>query len=474
MALRVNHWGWGGLISVDPSCISTEITSSRSGSACGPTFTSSVPLGVALRQHVFRSIGSLLSCVAVLIGVGACGQPSAEPVASLPSVSATPTVYPVPEDCPPPKELGKAWVEDPDWFTAVDAKLIDTEVKTPLPKNGCAYLFGEEGTATSSNAKYKHIMVWYFNLNRPGTASTSDMISWAKSAGGTPLTGTDPVSNAKTTDTSGEDFDLPETFTGWTGSKLVQVNGQGSSFGWDQSILPAYTQGAQAKIEFAINAEKAAAMLKATGSAGTTADPTKSLSQGLAASFSAGVVATDDQGYTVQLKVQGKLEPFIKNVTEAPPGQLHAVSTSTVSGSVTNTTSGRQTKTPSGSVIALYPLESAACTNYNGISVKDADWQDSSYCAINLGQVAGATLAPNASQAFPEVSVPQKLGTFPETGTAIEKLNAPASFYFSFGGKGRGLTGVDWRGDKGCQAQSQSGGGSWYVVMDGWPDLICG
>jgi hypothetical protein len=424
-----------------------------------------------MRHHILRSVGSLLSCVSVVIGAVACGQPSAEPAPSSPSVSATPTVYPVPGGCPPAKQLGQAWVNEPDWFTAIDAKLVDTEVKTPLPKNGCAYLFGKEGTATGSSAKYQHIMVWYFNMNRPDTATTADMISWAKSAGGTPLTGTDPATKAKTTDTSGENFDLPEAFTGWTGSKIVQVSGQGSSFGWDQSILPAYTEGAQAKFEFSVNAEKATAMLKASGSGATKDDPTKALSQGLATSFSTDVGATDDQGYTVRLKVQGKLEPFTKNITEAPPGQLHAMSTSTVSGSVTNTTSGRQAKTPSGSVMALYPLKSAACTAYNGISLKGVDWEKPSYCAINLGQIASATLAPAASQPFPGVSGPQKLGTFPESGSAIEQLNAPTSFYLSFGSEGLSLV---WHGDKGCLAPAQHGADNWYVVMDGWPDVICG
>lgn len=418
--------------------------------------------GVALRHRVVRSVGFFFSCAAVILGTGACGQPSADPVASSPSVSATSITYPVPEGCPPEKELGQAYVGDPKAFTAVDVELVDTEVKTPLPKNGCAYLIGEVGTAKSSGNKYQNVLVFYFNMNRPGTATTTDMASWAKSAGGTP------------TDSSGEDFDLPQEFTGWTGSYLIQMDGQNSQFNWDQSILPAYTQGDQAKLEFAVNADKATAMLKAASSPGDKVDPTNSLSHGLTATFSTRVGATDGQGYSAQLEVQGKLEPFTGNVTEAPPGHLHAVSTSAVSGSVTNTTSGRQTKTPSGSVVALYPLQSAACNDYNGISVKGADWQKSSYCAVTLGEFAGVSLGPAGAQPFAGNSVGQKLGTFPESGNAVEQLNAPTSVYLAFGRSGSGRTDVDWHGDKGCQAQSQAWGGGWYVVMDGWPDVICG
>ncbi|OOP59409.1 hypothetical protein BMF89_20445 [Arthrobacter sp. SRS-W-1-2016] len=433
-------------------------------------------------KNIIRSSTVALAIVAMAAMTAGCGQSpesssAVTPAAAASSPSATPTVLPVPDGCPPGDQLGQAWAGKTDLLTSIDAKLVDSELKTPLPKNGCAYLYGPPGTASNSTDKFQHVLVWYFNTNRPSRTSTSDITAWAKAAGGTPLTGTDPVSNKPTTDTTGHDFDLPDTFSSWSKSTVVQVVGEGTSFGFDQSVIPAYTQGSQSKIYFSVNADKAQAMLKASGAASTAgasaSDPTKALSQGLTASFSTSLGVADDQGYTAQLKVQGKLEPFTKDVTEAPPGQLNAVSSSTVSGSITNTTSGRQTKATGASVVAVYPLESPACTNYNGISVKGDSWQKSSFCQIDLGFVESTILSPDATQTLKGSTVPQKLGTFPESGPAISQLNSPASIYLSFGSKGHVVVGVDWHGDKGCMASQGTASDSWYVAMDGWPDVIC-
>lgn len=431
-------------------------------------------------KRIFRSSAASLAIVAMAALTAGCGQSpdsSSSTQVAVSSPSATPTELPVPDGCPPAKELGQAWVKDPDWFTAtINAKLLDSELKTPLPAGGCAYLYSKPGTSNNSSDQYQRVMVWYFNINRAGRLTTADITAWAKSAGGTPLKGTDPISSQPTTDTTGNDFDLPDTFSGWTKSTAVQVSGDDSHFGWDQSVLPAFTQGAQAKINFSVNAEKGQAMVRATvpgsnSSAGS--DPTKALTQGLTASFSTSAVVTNDEGYTVQLKVQGKLEPFAKDVKDAPPGKLHAVSSSTVSGTATNTTTGRQTKTPGASVMAVYPLESAACDGYNGISVRGADWQKSSYCAVEIGSVESATLAPDASQPLKGATLPKKLGTFPEAGNAIAELNAPISFYMKFGTKGTASTETSWKSDLGCLSSRLYGGASWNIVMDGWPDAIC-
>ena len=86
------------------------------------------------------------------------------------------------------------------------------------------------------------------------------------------------------------------------------------------------------------------------------------------------------------------MQPFTSDVTDAPPGQFEAVGASGVGGSVTNTTAERNMTAPEASVVALYPLESAACSGYNGISAEGADWQDSAYCVLGLGSVPGAQL----------------------------------------------------------------------------------
>lgn len=430
-------------------------------------------------KRIFRSSAATLTIVAMAALTAGCGQtPDLSTSATQETVSspsATPTVLPVPDGCPAVKELGQAWVKDPDWFTAtIDAKLLDSELKTPLPAGGCAYLYSPPGTSNNSTEKYQRVMVWYFNTNRPARLTTADITTWAKSAGGTPLKGTDPMNNQTTTDTTGNNFDLPDTFSGWTKSTVVQVSGGDSHFGWDQSVLPAYTQGAQAKIDFALKADKAQAMARATAQGPASgSDPTKALTLGLAAAFSTSAVVTNDEGYTAELKVQGKLEPFTKDVKDAPPGKLHAVSSSTVSGTVANTTTGRQTKTPGAGVMAVYPLESAACDGYNGISVTGADWQKPSYCAVELGSVEGTTLAPGASQPLKGTTQPVKLGTFPESGNAIAEVNAPISFYMKFGNMGMASAGTNWKSEKGCRASRLYGGATWNVVMDGWPDVIC-
>lgn len=442
--------------------------------------------GISMPQRIFRSSAAALAIVAMAAMAAGCGQSqessSAAP-AAVSTPSPTPTVLPVPDGCPPPKDLGQAYVADPAWFTAsFDAKLLDSEVSTPIPKNGCAYTYGEPGTSNNSSDKFQHVMVWYFNTNTPGHASTADITAWAKAAGGTPLQGKDHAANQPAPpDTTGLNFDLPVTFSGWTNSTLLQVNGS-SSFAWDKSTIPAYTQGSQSELDFSVKADKAQAMVRASsagstsgGSSAATAssDPTKALSQGLSASFSTSTVVTDGQGYTSQLKVQGKLEPFTKDVTEAPPGQLNAVSSSTVTGSVTNTTAGRQTKTSGAQVVAVYPLDSAACNNYNGISVKGADWQKPSFCQIDLGYVEGTTLAPDGTQTLKGSTTPLKLGTFPESGPAVAQLNSPTSIYLSFGSKGSVMVGVTSQGDKGCMASRNSASDSWFIAMDGWPDVIC-
>lgn len=421
-------------------------------------------------KRIFQSAAAVLTIVVMAALTTGCGQSPEPSSAVTPSPSATATVYPVPGGCPPAKELGQAYPGKEDLFTAIDAKLLDSEVKTALPKNGCAYLYGDVGTSNNSSEKFQHVMVWYFNTNRPGQAATADISAWAKSAGGTPTVNTNPGAPSSI---SSRDFDLPDTFSGWMNSTVVQEEGAANSFPFDQSVIPAFTQGNQSKIYFAVKAEKAQAILRASGAGAGAGDPTKALSQGLIASFSASTVVTDDQGYTAQLNVKGKLEPFVKNVTDAPPGKLYALSNSTVAGSITNKTAGRQTKTPSASVIAVYPLGSAACANNNGISVKNANSQKPSYCAIDLGSVEGVNLSPDASQTLKESAVPQKMGTFPESGDAIAQLNSPVSVYLYFGSWGATFTDINWHGDKGCKSQRASGVGSWYVAMDGWPDVVC-
>lgn len=418
------------------------------------------------KNRLSRSFSPVLTVVALFLSMVGCAQP-APPTANTPTPSETFTVYPVPEGCPSAKDLGNAWGGS-DLFVAIDPELLDTEVATALPKGGCAYLEGDVHTAKSSSATYRDVVVWYFNLGQPGKAVPRDISNWATSAGGTSAT----TAGSQTP----ENFDLPKSFTNWTGATVKQRDGENSRWGWDKSVIPAHTQGAQAQIYFAIDSEKADALLRASAAGTTADDPTKALAQGLAAHFTGTVDITDDQGYTAQVTVEGRLQPFTKDVTEARPGQFNAISSATVAGTLTNTTPQRQTQTTPVSVIALYPFGSEACGgSSNGISVKGADWQKSSYCAITIGGVAEAALAPGARQDLASKPTSLKLGTYPESGKALSQLNTPTSIYMYFGGKTRSLlTEPNWHGNNGCQAQTGSWGGQWFTVMTGWPDVICG
>lgn len=477
----------------------TEQRRRRSGPSCHYEVESPDPLteglegiwpsaasqnGKPMPRNIFRSSAAALTVVAMAVLTAGCGQPqgsssAAVQPAATSSPSATPVVLPVPDGCPPAKELGQAWADSLDVLTAsFDAKLLDSELSTPLPKNGCAYLYGQPKQSTNSSEQYQRIIVWYFNTNRPGRPSTADITAWAKSAGGTPhLTGADPLSNQPAhLDTAGHDFDLPQAFSGWTNSTVLQGGGDMGQFFTGQPVIPAFTQGSQAELELSVNADKAQAMVRASASgtsSATTAnsDPTKALSLGLAAAFSTSTVVTNEEGYTAQLKVQGKLEPFVKDVTEAPPGKLKAVSSATVSGSITNTTAGRETWTPGASVMAVYPVDSVFCKVSDRVSVKSEDSDKPSYCGVKLGKVEQAQLAPDASQMLKGTTTPQKLGKFPESGDVIAQLNAPVSIYLYIAASPTSST-SSWHGDKGCLSQ-QPTGASWFVAMDGWPDVIC-
>lgn len=425
-----------------------------------------------MTQHIRRSVLTLTAITVLGLSVAGCASTHAATDPS-PSPSATPVSYPVPTGCPSAKDLGKSWDNQPSRFTAIDASLLTGEVAKPLPDGGCAYLDGTVKTSSSSSATYREVAVWYFNVGASGKQNPRELAAWATSAGGTAAVSTDPATNKQTTDPTGLDFDLPESFSGWTNSRLNQVDGTDTSWGWNPKIIPAYTQGAQARIDFAIDSAKADAIVKASA-AGGVQDPTKMLGQGLAANFTATVNITDTQGYTARVTVHGSVQPWTKDVTDAPPGQMNALSSASVGGTVANTTAQRNTKTTAVSVVALYPEGSPACNNMGGgVSTKNADWSASSYCGISLGAVGEAALAPGDTQDFPAQSQDLKLGAFAEASDALAQLNTPASIYLYFGGDGPYLTNASWHADQGCLSQTQSWGGQWFVPMAGWPDVIC-
>jgi hypothetical protein len=410
------------------------------------------------RRQVFRIAIPVLLLAIVAFGTSGCTTSvTTEVGASTPRPKSK--VYPVPVGCPSPKDVGNAWDGHGDLYTAVDLKLLDSQLPEALPDGGCPYITSGVKTAGNGTATYEDLQAWYFNLGKPGMATSSELTSWAKAAGG------------KHSDDS-DAFDLPTAFSGWTNSAEDQAGGESSSWGWNTKVIPAYTQGASGRIAFALDSAKVEALAKATTGGPAATDPTKALASGLAAAFTNSFEIKDGQGYTAQIQVTGSMEPFTSDVTNAPPGQFDAIASPSVGGSVLNTTTGRNTQTTGMVLVALYALKSAACTGYNGVSVQGADWEVSSYCAVEVGALSSESLVPAQSQTIPSTATSLKLGNFPQNGPALAQLNAPVSFYAYFGGTS-GLVNPDWSSSQGCVSQTSSWGGQWFVPMTGWPDVIC-
>ncbi|WHP16642.1 hypothetical protein [Cellulomonas sp. ES6] len=419
---------------------------------------------------------ALAAAVALLTACGGGGTGTDGAGAQSPEPEVSPVSYPVPEGCPTGQELSLVSVGEDDWAEPLDAASLDGELSTPLLPGGCGYVVGDEGT-TDSGTRYRRLVVEYFNLDTPGRPTQADVRAWGEAAGGVPTEVTDLDGNP-TGEYSDTSLRLPDDFTGFTNAVVSWVDGETSwRFDPENDVIPAFTQGANAEVGLYLEAERVEAIQAAAAAPGASAgagiDPTTALAQGLSATFSTSYSVVDGEGYTATYELSGRMQPFTSDVTDAPPGQLEAVGASGVGGSVTNTTAERNMTAPAVSVVALYPLESAACSGYNGISAEGADWQDSAYCVLGLGSVPGAQLTPDGTQSWDAAESSQSLGPYDETGPALAELNAPVSVYARFGGKGSGLTGVDWTADVGCHVQSTNGG-TWVVVMDGWPEVLCG
>src|SRR5690606_38332739 len=150
-----------------------------------------------------------------------------------------------------------------------------------------------------------------------------------------------------------------------------------------------------------------------------------------------------------------------------------AVSTTSIGGTVTNLTAGRNMRSDGVGLIALYPIEADACVRGSGISLTGTSWQDSAYCYVGLGRVPEQEPAPEAARGAPIARGDVSLGEFDEAGTALADLNSPVSVYAAFGSLGSGLTNVAWEGDRGCKVSTRYAGAHWVVPADGWPDVLC-
>lgn len=400
--------------------------------------------------------------VSAAVLLGACAAPPTEPVAA--EEEATPASYPVPDGCPTGDEFGLAFVAQEGWAEEIDASFLDTVVSTPLPAGGCAYVAGDGGT-TDSGAAFERIIVVYFNIDTPDRPTHDDLYGWAMSAGATPN-----VDDA-TGEASDSSADLPQDFTGFTNGTFLWVDGETSYFFTEHETIPAFTQGANAKLEFYLEAADVEAIRAASDAGVNASDPTKALAAGLPLTSSVTFDGTDPDGYTATYQVTAKLQPFTTDVSNSAPGELEILSSGSVGGSVQNTTPERNTETASVNAFALYPGGSPICDNFNEVSITGADWQDSSYCAIGLGGIYRAELAPEGSQTFEETSTPLEYGPFPENGSELTAFNAPLAVYASLDPSSM-VTTTDWTSDKGCLTKLSTTA-AWVIAMDGWPDPIC-
>lgn len=412
----------------------------------------------------------------LIVGMTVTGC-AATPAAPKPITKPTTAAYAVPAACPSAAKFRKARGGILRQDTAIDAKLLDAELSKALPEGGCAYVVSDPKPTTDPAFIDRNIEVWYFNLDTPGRNTSKSMFAWATSVGATPEVGTDAAS--KIVDAGGNFLDLPSGFSRYSGATAGVVDGKSTQFPWNESVMPAYTKSAQAKIAFSIDSSKADAMIAAAGS-GTTgtgtdaADPTSALAHGLNATFKTNFDMASDAGYTALAHVEGKLQPFTSSIINAAPGSFDASFGWTVGGSITNTTPGRNTAVSYVQVIALYAKDSVACKYNTGVFDKGAANSNSSpsYCFYPLGGLQNASLAPGASQDFPPSNNEVTFGTFQESSDALKQLNAPLSVYAYFGGNASGSSGVSWHSDKGCQSKFESGD-AWFVAMEGWPDILC-
>lgn len=362
--------------------------------------------------------------------------------------------YPVPDGCPSATDLGTAYQDDPEFFRAVSLDLLSTQVAAPLPSGGCAYVAdGVHATNSGGGLPPKIIMVFYFRFGE-GATTTVTLRKWGATAG---------VSAGALSEDGG--FDLPQSFSGWD---TADVEWGTDLFPLGATTIPEYTQGAAARVYFALDATTIETLESASAPAETGKDPASLLAAGLSAPFSMSMSATNADGYTVDISVNGSLKPFTKNITTAVPGRFRLVSNAVInSSSIANTTQGRRSPAPGLTVWAVYPIGSSICADiYPNQLTRDGE-KDATYCRIGIaaGGASSGYLDPGATSSDAVTADPDPIQyasvTFDEAGDALSQANSPASMYLRLGGG-------DWSAAVGCRA-----GDDWVVPMSGWPDPLC-
>ncbi|MGO2141735.1 MAG: hypothetical protein ACTH30_15155 [Leucobacter sp.] len=392
----------------------------------------------------------------------------------------TPAVvsYPIPEGCPDADEFASSFMDDPSAAQALDASLLDAELEVPLPEGGCAYALHEPKQAESSEAMFWRVLVVYFRLDEPGRPSLQSFEDWGRAAGGAPATFKDSSTGEETVETSRHDLDLPDSFSGWTGSSVRWADGDGVNFVYqDDNSIPEFTQGASAKIDFGLNAEKVEAMLAQGDGTGEQAAlaPHQKMSSGLATSFAMEFPIADEQGYTASVSLSGKVQPFTSDITNSPPGEFAAVAEGDFDGTVTNTTEGRRAQTPTVNVWLVYPAESSPCGENNWVSRYQSN--DRAHCAIALGSISSGTAEPDGLISRDRSGVSLHIQGLEENSDDLLQANSPVGAYAVVENKRSVGPNGTWRPESGCLVDYRSGIATilteWAVPLPGWPNPLC-
>jgi hypothetical protein len=389
---------------------------------------------------------------------------------------ATPVSYPIPEGCPSPAEFATASTGASRTYEGIDLTLLNTYLETPLPDRGCAFASTEVRSAESSSSTYRMVEVWYFNLEESNNPSWDDLALWAESAGGTEI------------DEVRWNFDLPESFSGWTGSWIANGLSDDGSWAWSEDAIPEYTQGKMASAWFGLDEEEVTSLIDAQESGVDPGDPTSFLANGAAIPLTGSIDAVNEEGYSWTIDLDGQMEPFISEVADSIPGEFTATTTVSYAGSATNTTPGRNADGAGARVIALYAAETDLCRTKlsNGALSSDeifpsGDTSDHApYCYVELGRPLSSPLAPEETQTFSSVDFGNHSDTqgitleqLDEGSTALEDLNSPVSVYATpvFGNElSTSDSGV---ADSECEAEAWPSLTYSVVPLDGWPDVLC-
>lgn len=416
------------------------------------------------------------ACVLVSMLVTGCGSDDQTAPAAASEESPTPepvlAEQPAPEGCPTVEDFTTAYFFDDsseeyaNTFEVANPALFNPYLTSALPEGGCGFVRTEPGISNSgSGTAYRNVKVVYFNLGQPKRPVSDDLRRWAMDLGG--LSDGDP--------TESDHFELPQDFSGWTGSSLHFTGINGVTFG--EETIPDYTFGEQAIIEFALDEESVVSVVANTDTSapGQEVDPVTAMAEGLPASFSTTFDIENSDGYTADIELSGSLFPFTSEPADSLPGEFEAVSSASFQATATNTTNGRNTPVTDVQLVALYAGRSAACTGYNGVSKAGDSWQATSFCAIALGGTQETELMPDEAATLERYDTEDTVSRsgLKEDSDALAELNSPLAFYVRFGGNSMFTARTDVQSSRGCQSSGDANA-MWYVPMDnGWPDPIC-